>query len=116
MKTLRLMILLVALFFTLGLKPSLAAWDEYDEIRSAAWAEYDKIRSAAWDRISAGLDSPLVTWIIQNCSSHRVEAIKVLRSLPCSLSELDDIAEQNGWCDQWKDFRSAALRDGVVSE
>src|SRR3990172_11610966 len=62
-----------------------AARTEYDRIRSTAWAEYDRIRSAAWDRISAGLDSPLVTWIIQNCSSHRVEAIKVLRSLPCSL-------------------------------
>ena len=97
-------------------KVVVSARTKYEKIRDSAWAEYEKVRDSAWSRIAEESGDHLVSWIIQNASDHQEQALLVLRSLPASLPDLDDLAEGNGWCEAWEDLRSRAIEAGVVSE
>jgi hypothetical protein len=93
-----------------------AALSEYDKICKAARAEYIKICKAAWQNISTSVNDPLVSWIIKECAGYKTEALEVLRVLPASLSELDEYASHAGWCGDWTEFRTKALKAGVIAE
>jgi hypothetical protein len=70
---------------------------------------------AAWDALKASSD-PLVSWIAANGRTHAYEAVIVLKALPASMAELNDLAQRSGWCGAWVRYRSAAEEAGVLPE
>jgi hypothetical protein len=100
------------------------AWEAYEVARRPAWEAYEVARRPAWEAYEAAERSargalacgdPLVDWIIDNTSGYRGEPLQVLRALPATLAELDALADDAGWCEEWDALRAAAIRDGVIA-
>ncbi|MFF7452223.1 MULTISPECIES: hypothetical protein [unclassified Streptomyces] len=85
----------------------------YSEEVRKAYATCTDAQEAAWGALKASSD-PLVKWIAENCAGYRGEAQRILSLLPATVDELDDLAETNGWCSVWANFRQQAIDAGVV--
>lgn len=90
-------------------------YNEYEERHTATV-------SAAWARLKGSSD-PLVVWVAHNCGGYKEEARTFLAALPATLDELDDLAEEQGWCNDWDgrggcgmNFRQLMLDAGVLSD
>lgn len=78
-----------------------------------AGASKDQI-SAAWSELKKS-ENPQVKYVAENFSSyHREHAEEVFKILPATVTELDQLAVDKGWCDDWDRFLARAQRDGVV--
>lgn len=83
-------------------------------LQAADEAMADAIDSA-WKALGAAVaGDPLAEWIINNCRNNSYEAAGVIRLLPATLAELDAYAESEEWCSTWSEYRSRAIRDGVL--
>lgn len=91
-----------------------AAYAEYGKVLNAIWDECDKVLNAAWVDMATKTSDPLALWIIKNCSERQEEALIVLEALPASLEELNEIANEYGWCGDWDEFVAQAQADGVI--
>lgn len=89
-----------------------AVADTADE-RTAADTARRSAEEGAWDALKASGD-PLVRWIGENCGLVRYDAQTVLEALPASRAELDALAEQYGWCEEYAEFRERAAHAGVL--
>lgn len=78
-----------------------------------AQAALDAARKGPWEAAKKSAD-PLVRWIAKNCEEYRAEALLVLKALPAPMAELDALAKDKGWCDQWDAFKRFAEQDGVL--
>lgn len=91
---------------------------ERSEYRSAISASADEVVKAKreiWDALKGKTNDRLVEWMLDNCAQDYPEhTLQVLETLPCSLQELNTMAENNGWCDVYKGFIRQARRDGVI--
>lgn len=87
---------------------------KYSAAREAAAGVEHKAQEEAWEKLAESAD-PLVRWIAQNCDEYRGEAQTVLRTLPATLDELDELAMERDWCGTWAGFRDQAIAAGVVS-
>jgi len=67
----------------------------------------------AWNALKQCSD-PLVSWIVDNCKDYQLEARAVLKALPATVEELDRLAEDEGWCHIWDNFRAQAAEDGAI--
>ncbi|MDG4857097.1 hypothetical protein P8605_02805 [Streptomyces sp. T-3] len=85
----------------------------HSEEVSKAYAAHTKAHAVAWGTLTASSD-PLVKWIAENCADHCEEARCVLGILPATVDEIDDLAEREGWCRVWEDYRQRALDAGVL--
>lgn len=88
-------------------------YNEYHTGVQAAQRERETSRRDAWDELKDSAD-PLVSWIAHNADSYLSQAVTVLRALPATVEELDDVATDAGWCDEWFRFRVKAQQDGVL--
>lgn len=103
--------------------PKYRAYDRTDETREhrQAFADvedaaYDAHRAAystAWDALEQSSD-PLVKWIAENCRSYDREALMILKALPATADELEEIADREEWCGAWNSFRDQAIEAGVM--
>lgn len=58
---------------------------------------------------------PLVMWMVKHVFPyHREYGEVILQTYPAPLAELDQIADNNGWCNVWDSYRSRALAAGVL--
>jgi hypothetical protein len=76
-------------------------------------AAHTAAHEAAWSALKGSSD-PLVKWIAENCEEYRGEAGTILKALPATADELDDLAEENEWCTTWNAFRDRAIAAGVL--
>ncbi len=83
-----------------------------EEIRKA-YTTSAAAQRAAWEALKASGD-PLVKWIAENCGEYRTEAQRILAILPATVDELDELADAQGWCGVWGDFRQRAIDAGVM--
>lgn len=72
-------------------------------------------KGSAWASLGES-ENPLVRWIAENCGAHVSEATEVLRALPAPMSELDALARERRWCDEWDRFKRMAEEAGVLSD
>ncbi|WP_199550132.1 hypothetical protein [Streptomyces sp. N35] len=88
-------------------------YDEHrDEVRKADDAKY-RTGEAAWEVLAASSD-PLVKFIGENWSQYRCDAEVVLAALPATVEELDTLADQNGWCGVYEQFKADAIEAGAL--
>jgi len=93
-----------------------SAWATYEAVRDSARATYEAVRAPAWATLLDAVQSdPLAAWIVEHAMpDHHDEALTVLRALPATLVQLDDLADRHGWCDSWADQVTAARVAGVI--
>lgn len=84
----------------------------YDEISKLDKTRRDSYREA-WEMLNNSAD-PLVRFIHAECSEHQHEATMVIRQLPATYTELEKLANSNGWCDTWSDYLRRAVDAGVI--
>lgn len=84
----------------------------YEATGQPAETERAQARKAAWAVLETSTDS-LVRWIAENVSQ-RYAADVVLKALPASMAELDAIAEQREWCEEYAELRKKAKEAGVL--
>lgn len=85
----------------------------FDKEADAAYAACNAARTTAWDALKASSD-PMVKWIAENCAQYKGEAQHVLSALPATVDELDELADRQGWCGVWGEFRQQAIDAGVM--
>lgn len=97
-----------------------AAFADNDVTREASYRAYREAcvtrrntRDAAWDELNQS-DNALVRFIAENCVSHRDEARLILEALPCTLEEMQRIAERENWCSTWSYLLDDAMAAGVI--
>ncbi|MFE7077127.1 hypothetical protein ACFU96_44285 [Streptomyces sp. NPDC057620] len=78
-----------------------------------AYGAYAEAQEAAWQVLATSGD-PLVKWVAENCAGYREQAECVLCALPATIAQLDALAEENGWCRVWDEFKQRAADAGVV--
>lgn len=90
--------------------------------RDAFYAESEEIvtkhrvaRNEAWNALK-GSSEPLVRWIAEHCKDYQSEALVVLRALPATLDELDELADRQDFCHIWNQFRDQAAEEGLFGE
>lgn len=93
--------------------PACKAVAETADERTVADTARRSAEEGAWDALEASSD-PLVRWIGKNCVGYAAAAQTVLEALPASMAELDAIAEQRGWCEEYAEFRERAAHAGVL--
>jgi len=103
-------------------------WTEYDraaELRRVPEIEvYNRAengRSKARAALLETTSDPLVKWIAQSVlGSHRDHSEQILKELTSDTSnrytELSDFANGRGWCNVFSQFRTAAVRAGVLDD
>lgn len=67
----------------------------------------------AWNGIKQASD-PLARWIAENCKDYQGEALIILKALPATLAELDELADDQDFCNIWDQFRGRAQEAGVL--
>lgn len=70
-------------------------------------------KNTAWAKLSQS-ENPLVRFIEEHAKNHQADARKILEALPASLEELEQIADNEGFCDVFGQLRDAAVDAGVV--
>ncbi len=91
--------------------------------RLHAMREAREARDAAIDVAMARLaeaaaGDPLTEWICRPDGplwEYSNEALEVLAMLPATTRQLDDLADDLGWCDYWDGYRDAAEEAGVLT-
>ena len=109
-----------------AVRPAEAAYDEAVRPAEAALAEAVRPAVAAYDEAvrpaeaalaEAVRTDPLCSWIVEHAlPDYRDEALAVLAALPCTLDQLDALADDRGWCSTWGEWRSRAIAAGVVPQ
>lgn len=83
-------------------------------------AEAERIHTHNRDAFKAALSTdatPLAAWIIKKAlDTYNRPAMTILKALPATLKTLNELADDEGWCDDWKDLVRQAQNDGVVPE
>lgn len=69
----------------------------------------------AWNGLTASSD-PLVCFIAENCKEYQQQAAEVLKALPATVGQLDDLAGGHDWCEIWNQFRDEAVDRGLFGE
>lgn len=87
--------------------------DAFDRVEGKLHDDRQAARTAAWAALKESSD-PLVKWIAQNCRDYRDHAETILRALPATEAELNDIAESGEWCEVWDGFKERAIEAGVM--
>lgn len=94
--------------------------DEFRRIQDAARAELNNLNEAlltalesAWDALAASSDRG-VAFIARVCKNHyRSEGVVALKALPLTRSELVELAERQGWCEEYERLADEAEEEGV---
>lgn len=81
--------------------------------RNAAYQTRQVATNEAWNRLTQSSD-PLVRFIAENCKEYQGYAIQVLKLLPATVDQLDELAENQDWCQIWGQFRDRAVEAGVM--
>ena len=81
--------------------------------RDAVWAQHRVSTNEAWNKLTQSSD-PLVRWIAENCKEYQTYALDVLKVLPATVDELDELAQDEDWCNIWDQFRDRAVKAGVI--
>lgn len=82
-------------------------------------AEYTSRREAleaqAVEQLHACAD-PLVQWLVNSPALTRFpsHARTLLKALPATVEELDEMARRNDWCEVWEDYRDEMQQAGVL--
>lgn len=75
--------------------------NEYTQKREAASEKLAAAKKTAWQNLSTSTD-PVVAWIGKNVQVyHREEAKQVLKLLPLTLVQLDELARREEWCEAY---------------
>ncbi|MET9385326.1 hypothetical protein ABZY09_30705 [Streptomyces sp. NPDC002928] len=90
-------------------------YQAWREEQADAGAADDATKTTAWDALKGSPD-PLVKWIAENCEEYHSAAATILKALPATLEELDELAADRDWCSVWDGFRNDAIRAGVISD
>lgn len=77
-------------------------------------AAYEASVDAARDALEVSTADPLVRWIAEHVRDYEREVRIVLEALPASMAELDQLANDKGWCSDWERFRRLARAAGVL--
>ena len=80
--------------------------------RTIAYQLYKARVTEAWYKI-AEVDDPLISWIVANCRDYKDEAIKVLKILPATSEQLQELAKQHNFCTSWDNLVKHAQAAGV---
>lgn len=86
--------------------------EEYLKARDA----FDMATIDAWNALKNS-DNKFVAWLANNeeiTSEYRGHAEVVLKELPASVSELNQLAANNDWCSTWDGFRDDAIQAGAL--
>lgn len=96
----------------------LAAFNEHGKVYQAARRENDRLYAELHkvDDLSIFAESsdPLVAWIGKNCRDYAEYAVEVLKILPATREEIEEIGTVNGWCSTWGRFVERADAAGVL--
>lgn len=85
--------------------------DAYFEVREGQYDRRDKLVK----ELLEATDDKLVRFIVQSyLSDYANQAIKVLKVLPATLDELDELAVREGWCGVWTDAVDEAVEAGAI--
>lgn len=90
----------------------------YEEARKAVRAAEDAFHNGDhWEDFAelAKSADPLVAFIGRNCADYPDEAETILKALPATIEELEDIAIERHWCSRWEAFMRKAIEEGVVT-
>ena len=100
-------------------------YDYSDETRSQRAGYREEINEAhtkaqvaqneAWNALTQSSE-PLVRFIAENCKDYQSYAVEVLRVLPATVDELDELADDQDWCHIWNQFRDRAVEQGLFGE
>ena len=92
------------------------AWEVYKATERTAWEVYEATRRTAWEQLLRDVaDDPLAAWIVEHAMpTYPDQAIVVLKALPATLDQLDQLAEDNDWCDTWAEQVTAARTAGAL--
>lgn len=95
-----------------------AACQALDEARAELLAACNARKAAAQQKLIAAVNDPLVPWMFEHCAAdgYPDHVLDVIKHLPATLDQLDQLADDEGWCGVWDDYRTRAIRDGVVTE
>lgn len=78
------------------------------------YAAYEAAVDVARDALAASTTDPLIRWIAEHVRDYEREARIVLEALPASMAELDQLANDKGWCGDWERLRRTARAAGVL--
>jgi hypothetical protein len=83
------------------------------------WLDADKQRYSHFETLSKKLaeetEDKLVKYIAEKwLDEYHEQAVLILEALPASLTELDKIAKDQGWCSAWGDAVDDAAEAGVI--
>jgi len=93
--------------------PRTQHWDVYNLAVAEALKLYDSAKCAARDALSRHSD-PVVQFIVEHSlSGYPNQSELILRALPATFQELQEIAEEHDWCDDWDSFVDEAAEAGV---
>lgn len=104
---------------------SVRGYDDYDSAenrekrrershgRDEAYKTWQIATNEAWNKLGQSSD-PLVRFITEKCKDYQEYAIHVLRILPATVEELDQLAESQDWCHIWGQFRDQAIEAGAM--
>jgi hypothetical protein len=98
------------------------ASDRADVDRALQTAKHDKSYStyvkaieAAWETFTGATQDPLAKFIAENVRErHPAQSLTILRMLPCSMEALDELAQQQGWCDTYSSYVRLAEEAGAL--
>jgi tetratricopeptide (TPR) repeat protein len=84
-----------------------------------AFRTADNAQDDHFDALAATLagetDDKLVKFVAENyLSEYAQQAIIILEKLPASFKELDQLADDEGWCGVWAEAVDAAAKAGVI--
>lgn len=89
--------------------------EPYYEMSRTITKDYHAALDAAWETLEDSTD-PVVQFIYKNCKDYRAESTEVLKVLPATLDEIENLAITSDWCGVWDDFREKAVESGVFGE
>lgn len=76
--------------------------------------QYDKVREAG-RKLAEATDDKLVKFIVERyLDDYYSSALTVLRRLPATAKELDDLAAEEGWCGVWDTAVDEAIEAGAM--
>lgn len=87
---------------------------KYHERYSKEQMKYQIAIQTARDVLRAKTKDPMAVWMIDNLPDHWEYVEKVLPILPASREDLEDLANEHDWCNEFDSFLDQATEAGVV--
>lgn len=87
------------------------AYKAWTEARDEKWERHETLVKNLVDET----EDKLVKYIAEKwLDEYREQAIVILKALPASMTELDEIAQDHGWCGVWTDAIDGAIEAGAI--